>query len=283
MHPDPEEKDVIIMKINKSEFIIPNISNIPSDREKLFNLLMIFNEKNFSRHEIFNNNFNESMDLSAETFRKMVNHSAMIGILSYQDRVYDLSKASQMLLKKEISIDKYFNRIINKDKQIKNSAYIILLLLSLFSGNLKIKTLNAIFSYIGKERLDESSRAAVGRNLRAIFSLLRMMGLIDKSGNEIILSNKSNNEFEISDIKSIKSHFRINIINANYIREYLNTFFEQDVTSKVLACVSTYETSNYIWSKSSLYKNQGEIKNLYDEYIMTVILQGDDINGKRRN
>ncbi|OOR12634.1 hypothetical protein BW897_11010 [Bacillus cereus] len=259
---------------DKQDFVVANISNIPSDKAKLLNLLKLFNNKSYTWNEILNEEFHNIMELSSETFRKMVNHSTMIGILNFQDRKYSLTENSKKLLNKEIDIDKYFITILKSETAINKTSNILLLLLTLFSGTLRLKTIYTIFSYVGKERLDDSSLAAVGRNLRAIFSILKIIGIIEKSGNEILLKDKFHDNFGINNIKPIDMYFNSRIIDAKNIRRYLNEFFDQQVTTKILTCVSTYETTRYIWSKSSLYKNQGEIQNLYDEYIMTVIIKG---------
>lgn len=137
-----------------------------------------------------------------------------------------------------------------------------------------MKSIYSIFTYIGKDRLDESAQASTGRNLRAIMSFLKIMNLIAKKGDEVYINDGLLAEhFLPSDVSALKDKFKKDIVNVNEISSYLYNFFDKNSTEKLLSCVSTYEISNFIWSKSSLYKNNGEIKNFYGEYIMTVIIK----------
>ncbi|URT71208.1 hypothetical protein [Cytobacillus firmus] len=262
-------------RLNKTDFETLNISNIPSNKGKLLRLLETFGESEFTWSEISKLNLNIKLDISNSTFRKMINHSTMIGILNYNNRKYFLSDVSHSLLIQKFDVDEYFLQLLKINKQLFNNVKIILLLLRLFSGTLRVKTIYTIFSYIGKDRLDKSAEASVGRNIRAIFSIMIMMGLISRDTNAIHLKNKPKliNEFDLLNIQSIENKFNENIINVNRLTHYLGEFFDTEIVSKLLSCISTYETSNYIWSKSSLFKNSGEIKNIVGDYIMTVIIK----------
>ncbi|WP_407728491.1 hypothetical protein ACJMCD_28630 (plasmid) [Priestia megaterium] len=262
-------------RLNKKDFDTLNISNIPSNKEKLLHLLEYFKKNEFTWKEISKSDLNLLLGLSNETLRKMVNHSAMVGILNYNDRKYFLSEESSLLLSDKYQLDEYFLHILQKSEPLFINAKIIILLMKLFGGSLKSKSIYTIFSYVGKDRLDNSAQASVGRNIRAIFSILIMMGVITKSKDKIYLNKKSNllNVLEFSNVQAIESHFNENIINVNFISRYLEQFFIPEVVVKVLSCISTYETDNYIWSKSSLYKNRGEVKNLLGDFIMTVIIK----------
>ncbi|WP_329470494.1 hypothetical protein [Exiguobacterium sp. 9-2] len=262
-------------KLNKTDFETLNISNIPSNKNKLLRLLENFDSSEFTWREISELNLNTKLDISNSTLRKMINHSTMIGIMNYSNRKYFLSDISHSLLTQKCDIDNYFLKILKVNNQLFNNVKIILLLLRLFSGTLRVKTVYTVFSYIGKDRLDQSAEASVGRNIRAVFSIMTMMGLITRDKSTIHLKNKTKlvNEFGLINIQSIEKEFNDYIINVNRLTDYIGEFFDPEIVSKLLSCISTYETDNYIWSKSSLFKNKGEIKNIFGDYIMTVIIK----------
>lgn len=262
------------MKYQHKDFVVPNISNVPSNKETLNKLLSLFDSNIYSMQELYFGNYPKMFNLSNETFRKMINHSTLVGILTYQDQNYGLSELSKKLLRSEINVEEFFFKTIKNNDPLFKITAIVMILLKLFSPSLKMKSVYSIFAYVGKDRLDQSAQASTGRNLRAILSILKIMGLIDKKGNEIHLNNSLLvNQFLNRDVQSISDTFKEDIINVNEISRYLNNFFDKTSTNKLLSCVATYETSNFIWSKSSLYKNHGEIKNFFGEYIMTVIIK----------
>ncbi|RZT23600.1 hypothetical protein [Fictibacillus sp. BK138] len=257
----------------EKDFWIPNISNIPNDKEKLGQLVSIFKLNRYSLQEMYNLNFHTQLKLSKETFRKRINHSTLVGILSYDDQKYELSEVSKKLLQNQISQNGFIEEIILKSLPLNNVVSITLILVKLFAPSLRIKTLYSIFSLVSKDRSDNSAISSTGRNLRAILSLIKMLGIIEKKNELILLGDRDGSGITNFQIESLQDYFNEDIVNINLIKNYLLNYFDKESASKILTCVASYETENYIWSKSSLYKNQGEVKNLFNEYIMTVIIK----------
>lgn len=261
------------MKFSRMDFGLINISNVPSNKDKLLNLIKLFKDDNLSLQEMYGLDFHYQLNLNSETFRKMINHSTLIGILDYQDQRYQLSKETKELLVGNYGLNEYFFKLLSKKEPIFNLVEIIIALLQLFSNSMKNKTIYSIFSLIGKQRIDESAIASVGRNLRALFSVLEMSGAVEKNKDKCILKKTDSNYFLVNEIKSLDEYFTDDVINVNLISKYLSNFFAREIVPEILTCVSTYEQNDYVWTRSSLYKDQGEIQNLYGEYIMTVILK----------
>lgn len=257
----------------EKDFWLPNISNIPNDEEKINQLVNIFKVDKYSLHEMYNQNFHEQINLSKETFRKRINHSSLVGILSYNNQKYELSEVSKKLYEKQISLDEYLERIILNNKPLFNAVGITLVLVKLFAPSIRTKTLYYTFSLVSKDRSDNSAISSVGRNYRAIFSLAKMLGILEKKNDLILLGYRNSNRFCSMHVESLQDHFTEDIVNINLIKEVLYNHFDKESSNKILTCVASYETDNFIWSKSSLYKNQGEVKNLFNENIMTVIMK----------
>lgn len=259
--------------INRNDFQLLNISNVPNNKDKLEMILNTFSEKSYSLKNIRDLNAYEDYGYSYETFRKILNHSCMIGILNCDNGIYSLSTDSVKFLSGENTFEEYMNYIIYGNKMLLNYNNIIYIIINIFPPSIDIKTFYNIFSYVGKDRIDSSSLASTGRNLRSVFALLNMAGKIAKYKNRIEVSvNLKNSEY--SNINSLYNVFQNEIINIRDIRKYLNNYFTKDVSEKVLQCMATYEYENYIWVKGSLYKNNGEVKNLNNEFITTLMVKG---------
>ncbi|PEJ09102.1 hypothetical protein [Bacillus wiedmannii] len=257
----------------EKDFWIPNISNIPNDREKLRQIINLFELNKFSLHEMYYLDFHNQINLSKETFRKRINHSTLIGILNYNDQKYELSEVSKKLFLNEINLNDYIKRIITQNTTLYKITCITFVLTTLFAPSLRLKTLYSIFALVGKDRKDSSAISTTGRNLRPILSLMRMIGIIEKRNDEIVLGKQIPNSIIDIEVQPLCEHFNEDIVNIKLIKNYLNEYFDKETVDKILTCTSSYETKNFIWSKSSLYKNQGEVRNLFNEYIMTVIIK----------
>ncbi|HCL4558107.1 TPA: hypothetical protein N2E03_003748 [Clostridium botulinum] len=253
--------------IKKIDFELLNISNIPNNEQKMIDLMKIFTYKTYSLKEIRELDISIN-EYSYETFRKMLNHSSIIGILECKNNSYSLSKNSLEFLKEKITFEEYINNIINENKKLLNYYKIINIIINIFPTSIGIKTFYNIFSYIGKDRIDDSAIASAGRNLRAVFSLLFMAHKINKYRNRIEIV-----EDRTKYIQSIYNIYNSDIINIREVRKYLNKYFDKEVSEKILQCMSTYEYENYIWVKGSLYKNNGEVKNLNNEFITTLMVK----------
>lgn len=253
------------------DFNVANISNLPTSKQKLLKLIEVFDNQSYSMKEIKDGQVYERTGMGEETFRKMVNHCAKIGILNYSEGIYSLSEETKKLVCDKFGLDEYILKILKKNQEVYSSACILITLLIIFRS-LRLKTLYAIFSLVGKNRVDASAQSSTGRNLRAILALMSMARLIEKRKDEVVLTHNELKELSYLNAQPLHIHFaNRDMVNTPLIIKYLVNFFEKDASEKILSCVSTYEVKNYIWSKSSLYKNQGEIKNLFGDYIMTVI------------
>ncbi|MCK4259989.1 MAG: hypothetical protein KAX49_13500 [Halanaerobiales bacterium] len=255
----------------KQDFIVPNISNIPTNKEKFFNLIDIFYQRSYTLKELNSLSVFEKMKVSKTTFRKIINHCVILGILCKMNNKYALSKDTKRLAEGDYEFEEFIYKLISRNKGLNRIITIIILLLKIFTS-LRSKTLYTIFAFIGKDRVDDSAISSVGRNLRAIFSLLKMLDIIQVKTNTILLNNFQGDLFECFNVLSLESNFFSEIIYIDTVTDYLSKFFDVNVSKKILACVSTYEIRNYIWTKGSLFKDQGEIKNLHGEYITTVML-----------
>lgn len=258
--------------INKNDFELLNIANIPNSKDKVENLINIFSEKAYSLKNIRDLNISEGFGYSYETFRKTLNHSCIIGILNCDNGIYSLSKESIEFLSGKSTFNKYINSIIYGNKALLNYFNIIYIIINIFPPSVDIKTFYNIFSYVSKDRIDSSALASTGRNLRSVFALLNMASKITKYKNRIGISDNSKVD-KYSNVNSLYNVFSKEIINVKDIRKYLNNYFAKDVSEKILQCMSTYEYENYIWVKGSLYKDNGEVKNLNNEFITTVIVK----------
>lgn len=257
----------------KRDFRVTNISNIPNDRAKLFEFIRIFDGHTYAIRDLNQQKIYERMGLKSESFRKMVNHGRILGILSYSsDQRYELSTKSRELLDSGYGFSDYIFSLIKQNEDVFKNASIIVLLLKLFPPTMRLKTIYTLFTLIGKDRTDYSAQASVARNLRAILSLLVMAGVIEKNFEYTSLKAKEFNNFINFEVSSVQQKFSQTVININSITQYLEDYFEKSVAKSILSCLATYEVTNYIWTKSSLYKDQGEIKNLRGEYIMTMML-----------
>lgn len=256
------------MRIDDEKFKLINIANTITQKERLKILIETFGHGSYSLAEMYDMGLDNRMDISKETFRKTINHSALVGILEFQDEKYRLSKISCDLANGKCDLQEYYIQLIKKNEFINNTTEIIILLLQIFEF-LKFKTIYSIFSLIDKNRLDESSVASVGRNIRSIIRMLELAGMIEKNRVGVRLRKKTLG----TEIKPLYIVFNQTIINIKQITQYLSQYFTNDVLRKILSCVSTYEHDFYIWNKSSLFKNDGEIKNLLGEYIMTVTIK----------
>ena len=262
--------------LSKNEFNLLNISNIPNNKEKVERLINIFEGKELYLKEIREYELNLKFGYSYETFRKLLNHSCLIGILNCKNSKYSLSKASIDYINANINFKEYMNSIIDNNSHISNYFNIIYILTRIFSPDIDIKTFYYIFSYISKDRVDDSAIASTGRNLRAVFSLLIMSDRIYKYKNRIFIQENIISK-DYCNIDSLSEKFNKDIVNIKDVNKYLNKYFDKKVTMKTLQCLSTYEYENYIWVKGSIYKDNGEIKNLNDEYITTVIIKESEM------
>jgi|GEM_PF-7067151 len=262
------------MIFRKADFEVLNISNIPSSEERMSLLINMFGEQNYSIYEMVQLELNNIFDYSKETFRKMLNHSFLVGILEKSGNIYRLSPISLNYFYKQIDIDEFIHELIIKNSNMHKTMRIIIYLLKIFNPSLKQKTLYTVFSLIGKKRIDPSAQSSVGRNLRAYFSFLVMLGVVKREKDELVLNDTPFlTNFLTKDIIGIEELFDTEVINIKNVTKYMWNFFDKPTADDILSCVSSYEIDRYIWTKSSLYKNQGEIKNLYGEYIMTLIIK----------
>ncbi|CAH1215695.1 hypothetical protein PAECIP111893_04007 [Paenibacillus plantiphilus] len=262
------------MTFHKYDFEVLNISNIPSSEERMDLLINMFGEQYYSNDEMVHREFNSIFDYSRETFRKMLNHSFLVGVLDRSDNVYRLSSVSLSYFHKRIDFTEFMHNLIVGNSDVYKTMHIIIYLLKIFNPSLKMKTLYTIFSLLGKNRIDPSAQSSVGRNLRAYFSFLTMLGLVKREKDELVLTESSlHSDFLTNDIIGIEELFDTEVINIKSVTNYMLKFFDKPAADDILSCVSSYEIDRYIWTKSSLYKNQGEIKNLYGEYIMTLIIK----------
>lgn len=265
--------EVGILLLTRRDFVIPNISNLPNTPKKLLAFINLFDRfESYSIKELHSLKKHQELGISKETFRKMVNHSAKVGILTNENSRYRLSDETINLIYNNFSdIHSYITTLIKDYDELKKAAEIILTLLKIFSPSLKTNTLYIIFSLIGKNRIDKSAQAAVGRNLRTIFSLLQMAEMIIKGNETLQITDNNWNEIVEKEVVSINHLYPLQVVNIKKIVQYLNHYFDTPLCEEILSCITTYEVENFIWTKSSLYKNQGEIKNLNGEFIMTVI------------
>jgi hypothetical protein len=198
----------------------------------------------------------------------------MVGILDRSNNVYRLSSTSQSFFYNRIDFADFMYELILRNPDMHKTMNIILYLLKIFNPSLKLKTLYTIFSLVGKKRIDSSAQSSVGRNLRAYFSILIMLGLVKREKDELVLNESPFlTHFVTKDIVGIEELFSSEVINIKNITKYMWNFFDKPTADDILSCVASYEIDRYIWTKSSLYKNQGEIENLYGEYIMTLIIK----------
>lgn len=258
--------------VEYKDFDMLNIANIPNSRDKIENLLDIFSYNSYSLKEIRELNLSDKYGCTYETFRKTLNHSFIIGLLECNQNKYSLSKKSLDYYERKKSFDEYICDIIYSNQNLAMYYNIIETIIKIFPSSINIKSFYIIFSYIGKGRLDDSSIASTGRNLRAVFSLLKMANKILKDKNRIKLID-SFKENKVIHIKPIYEIYESDVINIKDVRKYISIYFTKDVTEKILQCMATYEYENYIWARGSLYKNNGELKNLNNEYITTLMIK----------
>lgn len=265
----------VIMVFTKRDFNVLNISNIPVSEAKMWDVISFFGSSLLSLEEINNENLYLKLGYSKESFRKTINHCEKLGVLIVENNKYRLSPISFSLYDQEITFNDYLKELIQANDEIYSLIRVVIVLLDFFSSSLRLKTLYVLFALISKSRTDQSAQASVGRNLRAYFSLLNMLTLVNKNKERLYLKKENDliDEFGCNIINPISKQFKQEIINVNLISKYLSNFFDTIIVEQILSCVSTYEMDNYVWTKSSLFKNQGEIRNLYDEYIMTVIIK----------
>ncbi|MBU3175196.1 hypothetical protein KPL47_02310 [Clostridium estertheticum] len=264
------------MKYSINDFIIPNIANVPCTKDRIIKTIKLFENRSYEIKDIIDEKWNEKLGITSETLRKAINHSKILGIIENNEGVYSLAKISKEFYFKEERIDNYILKVIESNQEIETVCNIIMTLLSIFPNSLKYKTLYSIFSLIGKNRLDSSSIQTVGRNLRPIISILSLSGAIKKENSNIVISKTKKSGFKIKNIKSIEDYYMSDIVITRNISIYLEEYFEKNIVENILRCLATYETTNYIWAKSSLYKDMGEIENLYGEFIMTVMKKGNE-------
>lgn len=255
--------------INKDDFELLNIANIPNSKTKVEGLIKKLYNKFYSLKDIRDLEIGEKLGYTYETFRKLLNHACIVGMLNCNNGIYSLSKESQKFIEGKCTFDECINSIIYRNKKISNYNNIIYIIVNIFPPSINIKTFYNIFSYVSKDRVDDSALASTGRNLRSVFALLNMANRITKYKNRIKISNN----IEYDTVKALESVFQKDIINMNDVTKYLNIYFTKDVSEKILQCMSTYEYENYIWVKGSLYKNNGEIKNLNNEFITTLMIK----------
>ncbi len=255
----------------KDHFELLNVSNILDSEEKYRCLCNIFKSDCFTLADMYGNNVNNEMGYTTESFRKLMNHTCIIGVLEKIEYKYCLSNLSIEFYNDKMSFKSYILRIIGQNENLKNNVNIILNLLSLFNGELSKKTVYAIFSYVYKNRLDDSSIASVGRNLRSVFTLMELADLISKSRSSIKLRR-----YPHVSLEPMSEVFDSDIISINDLKTYMSEYFTTEVSIMILKCLSTFEVKNYIWTKSSLFKDIGEIENFYGEYVMTLIVKRGD-------
>lgn len=252
--------------ISKEIFNVENISNCPNDFNKIERLLEIFKDKKISINTLLSIENADAYGCKISTFRKVVNHASIIGMLDRDKINYSLSDLSQKYFNGQMGRLDYMQELIDSSKILKNNFMVIECLLNLFNNELDIKTIYLIFSYVASNRLDESSMASFGRNIRSYLALYKMGGLVEKRNNKI---NLLNDKKELC----VNKKFSTVVINVNDLRRYVNEFFEEDVTEKILKCIATYENDKYIWVKSSINKDKGEIVNLNQERIATFMIK----------
>lgn len=253
---------------------IPNISNIPNSPEKIDLLLNIFGYNFLNLYEIYILNDNYQFGYTNESMRKMINHSFKIGILEKAQKKYGLSEISLNYFEGKNDIRDLNLQIIKENKGIFDICEIISIILAVFNGHIKKKTLYYIFSIYAKKRTDKSSISSVGRNLRSIFSLMEMADLIIVQKEKIKISDTNfYDKLNINMPSSLESKYNSDVYKISIIREYLNDFFDEELIEVILKCVTTFEYEDIYWNKGSLYKNQGEVLNLNSEYIMTFTIK----------
>jgi hypothetical protein len=252
------------------DFEIPNISNLPCGEEKTRKVMDIFGDAYLRYKNIDVQKWGHELDSSINTFRKLINHSRIFGILEKTEEYYHLSEIALDFYYDKISYNEFVNILINENEKINNICNIIIILLRIFSDSLKMETINYIFTILGRNRYDKNALNAVARNLRSIYSLLEALNIIERKQSKIILLKKDN-VFNSVGAKPFEQIMKKDIISIKDLDSYVSKYFEKEVVEKVLCCASSFENNKYIWAKSSLYKNNGEILNLYGEYIMTVM------------
>lgn len=117
-------------------------------------------------------------------------------------------------------------------------------------------------------RYDNSAVRSVARNLNPVFNLMVFGGYVNVNKEYIVICDKQavENIFKSRQILSIVE-FEKNVMK----------YFLPDIANSVMRCAASYENDKYIWAKSSLYKNKGEVRNLSGEYIMSVMKKGENI------
>lgn len=256
----------------KDGFIAHNIGNAPSNIKRINDLLSIFGNNRISIRMFSQIDLETNYKWKWGTFRKILNHSYLVGILNIENNEYFLSELSLKYFNNEISITEYISSLIKKNREIYIKIEILGTLLQIFSNSINVKTIYYVFSLVGIGRSDESSISSYRRNFNVLFNYFEMAELIERKGKNIHLTNKGRH-FLDKDIKSIDEMFTSYVIDIQYIYDYLNSYFNKDISYSILRCLTTYETENYIWSKSSLFKDKGEIQNLNNEYIGTLIIK----------
>lgn len=251
----------------KKDFQIPNIANTPVEKDKLRKILDIFGEAYLKYQNLDINSCCKNLSVSENTFQKIVNHACVSGILDNDNGKYHLSEVSLRYFYENISYEEYIGEILLNNNQLYTIQSIILLLLSFFGKKMKKRTISNIFCLISTNRIDDSAIHSVSRNFAPIYNMLKVGEYIELKKDCILLCG----EEKVEDLFSAKQ-----ILTVKQINKSLRMYFDSFVTEKILSVVSTFEYENYIWAKSSLYKNQGEVCNLNGEYIMSVMKKEEE-------
>lgn len=249
------------------DFQIPNIANAPIEENKVRRIFDIFGEAYLKYQNLDLYNCCKNLSVSENTFRKTVNHACIIGILDNDNGMYHLSELSLKYFYEKISYKEYIDEILLNNNQLHTIQSIISLLLSFFGRKMKKKTISNIFCVISTNRMDHSAINSVSRNLAPIYNMLRVGEYIDLRKEYIFLCG----EEKVQDLFADKQ-----ILTVKQISKSLRLYFDSIVVEKILSVVSTYEYETYIWAKSSLFKNQGEVCNLNGEYIMSVMKKEEE-------
>ena len=248
----------------RKDFQVPNIANAPVSEERIRKIFYIFGRNSLNYKTMVELESWKVLSVSQYTFAKVISHASKVGILEKEDGAYHLSGVSQEYFDGRICYKEYMREIVGGDEKLYRMWSIIVLLLSFFGGKMKKRTISYIFSAIGTGRSDKSALHSVGRNLAPVYNMLCHSGYTVCGESNIILQQQD----KIQDLFAGKQ-----VLTVNDIRRVFSQYFEREVIEEMLSVVSTFEYERYVWSKSSLYKNQGEIRNLDGDYIMAVMKQ----------
>ena len=252
-----------------TDFIIPNIANAPITQERVTQICEIFGEASLRYQNLDLPKICQKMSITENTLRKMINHANLTSILENKEGVYRLSDLTIQLYYEQISYSDFIKKLIVINPEIERIKSIIETLLNLFEGSLRKKTVYYIFSLVSKMgRYDNSAVRSVARNLNPVFNLMVFGGYVNVNKEYIVICDKQAVE------NIFKSRQILSIVESE---KNVMKYFLPDIANSVMRCAASYENDKYIWAKSSLYKNKGEVRNLSGEYIMSVMKKGENI------